>query len=82
MAYTKPLVYGSILPRGGGMVAGRVLMTVSLRTVDDWYIENVCEGRWAAWRFLPHICFFTCDSENGRYSSHTGELTSQQQRPL
>jgi hypothetical protein len=57
MAYTKPLVYGSILPRGGGTVAGRVLMTVSLRTVDDWYIENVCEGRWAAWRFLPHICF-------------------------
>jgi hypothetical protein len=58
-----------------------VLTTVSLRTADYWYIENGREGRWAAWRRLPHICFFACESQSGRYSSDMGEPTSQQQRP-
>jgi hypothetical protein len=82
MAYTKPLVYGSILPRGGGTGDGGVLTTVSLRTVDGWYIENGREGRWAAWRCLPHIRLFTCEPQSGRYSSDMGELTSQRHQPL
>jgi hypothetical protein len=46
------------------------------------YIENGREGRWAAWRRLPHICLFTCEPQSGRYSSDIGELTSQQHQPL
>jgi hypothetical protein len=57
-----------------------LLTTVSLRTVDDWYIRNgVVKGGGIHGVARSRPCLFTCESQSGRYSS---ELTSQQSRPL